>query len=69
MKFMVRLGKDHRPAVEFFYPDLGPMPPLVPGESATAPSPGKSTRGPRQGKRGRVGRSARAGDPLAPWKY
>ena len=69
MKFFIRLGKDHKPTEEFFYPDPGPMPPLVPGESATTPSPATSTRGPRRGKRGRVRRAARAGDPLAPRKH
>jgi hypothetical protein len=69
MKFMIRLGATRLPEIEFYYPDPGPLPPLVPGEAAIVPSPGKSTRGQRRGKRGRVGTQARTDEPTGPRKH
>ena len=68
MKYVIRLDRSGRIAMEFLYPDPGPVPPLVPGESATAPGPGKSTRGPQRMKRGRAGRAGGTA-PLAPRKH
>jgi len=68
MKYVITLDRSGRVDMEFFYPDAGPLPPLVPGRETTAPSPGPSPRGPRRHKRGRVGRPARTGQALGPLK-
>jgi len=40
MKFIIRLGKDHKSKDEFFYPDPGPIPPIVDPEDAEEPKDG-----------------------------
>lgn len=40
MKFIIRLGKDHKPKDEFYYPDAGRRPPIVEPEEPEEPKDG-----------------------------